>query len=177
VKSVHVEADVDEAFKLDETPHLLTLADLPDNALAGVVACGRPEREDFRTYLDKIIGHAKLKGIRRVLHTQPDEVGQSETFVHNIGSLADYGLAFDLCVLASQFPIAIKLALMCKDVIFISRSLRDPTGKRKEFLIPGVRTSRKSRSFRTCTARFPDGSPMQIQYDGQKTIFGLTLNT
>jgi predicted TIM-barrel fold metal-dependent hydrolase len=119
VKSVHLEADVDEPFMLDETRYLLALADEPDNPLTGVVACARPEKEDFRTYLDKIAGHPKLKGIRRVLHTQPDDVCQGKTFVQNIGVLADYGLSFDLCVLARQLPLAIKLASMCPDVIFI----------------------------------------------------------
>ena len=38
VKSVHVEADVDEPFMLDETRYVLGLADEPSNPLAGVVA-------------------------------------------------------------------------------------------------------------------------------------------
>jgi predicted TIM-barrel fold metal-dependent hydrolase len=119
VKSVHLEADVDEPFMLDETRYLLALADQPDNPLVGVVACGRPEKEDFRAYLDKIAGHPKLKGIRRVLHTQPDDVGQGRTFIQNIGSLEGYGLSFDLCVLAHQLPIAINLVAMCPGVTFI----------------------------------------------------------
>src|ERR1700741_651685 len=54
VKSVHIEADVDESYMLDETRQLLAIADRLDNPMEGVVACGRPEREDFREYLDKI---------------------------------------------------------------------------------------------------------------------------
>jgi predicted TIM-barrel fold metal-dependent hydrolase len=119
IKSVHLEADVDEPFMLDETRYVLALAGQPDTPLAGIVACGRPEREDFRAHLDKIVGHAKLKGIRRVLHTQPDDAGQGKTFVRNISALADYGLSFDLCVLARQLPIAINLASICTDVLFI----------------------------------------------------------
>ena len=119
VKSVHLEADVDEAYMLDETQHLLALADQPDNPLEGIVACGRPESEDFRSYLDKIAGHPKLKGIRRVLHTQPDELGQGVTFVKNVAALSNYGLSFDICVLARQLPIAVKLISKCPDVVFI----------------------------------------------------------
>ncbi len=119
VKSVHLEADVDEPFMLDESLSVLALAEQPDNPLAGVVACGRPEREDFKSYLDKIAGHPKLKGIRRVLHTQPDTVGQGKTFVRNIGVLADYGLSFDLCVLAHQLPVAISLASTWPKVTFV----------------------------------------------------------
>jgi predicted TIM-barrel fold metal-dependent hydrolase len=119
VKSVHVEADVDERYMLDETRHLLALAEQPDNPLEGIVACGRPESDDFKSYLDRIAGHRKLKGIRRVLHTQPDEVGQGATFIRNVAALSSYGLSFDICVLARQIPIAVNLVSKCPDVAFI----------------------------------------------------------
>ncbi len=118
-KSVHLEADVDEPFMLDETMHLLRLADCADNPLEGVVACGRPESKEFKTYVEKIAGHSKLRGIRRVLHTRPDDLGQGETFIENVSSLAGYGLSFDICVLARQLPIAIRLVSQSPDVTFI----------------------------------------------------------
>jgi predicted TIM-barrel fold metal-dependent hydrolase len=132
VKSVHLEADVDEPYMLEETRHLLALADQPDNPLSGIVACGRPESEGFRAYLDKIAGHRKLKGIRRILHTQPDESGQGETFRRNVAGLADYGLSFDICVLARQLPIAIGLVSRCPDVMFILDHCGVPQVKEKE---------------------------------------------
>ena len=119
VKSVHLEADVDEPYMMDETRHLLALAEQPDNPLEGVVACGRPESEDFRRYLDKIASHSKLKGIRRVLHTQPDELGRGTTFIQNVAALSEYGLSFDICVLARQLPIAIDLVSKCPRTKFV----------------------------------------------------------
>ena len=118
-KSVHLEADVDEPFMLDETSHVLRLADRADNPLAGVVACGRPESKEFQSYLEKVLGHPKLKGIRRVLHTQPDELGQGETFIGNVRSLANHGLSFDICVLERQLPLATRLVSRCPEVTFI----------------------------------------------------------
>jgi predicted TIM-barrel fold metal-dependent hydrolase len=118
-KSVHLEADVDEPYMLDETRYILALAEAKDNPLEGVVACGRPENEGFREYLDSIAGHPALKGIRRVLHTQPDDVGQTKTFVENIRTLPSYGLSFDICVLARQLPIAIDLVKICPQVTFV----------------------------------------------------------
>ena len=118
-KSVHLEADVDEPYMLDETRHILALADRPDNPLEGVVACGRLESEDFRAYLDKIAGHPKLKGIRRVLHTQADDIGQRPTFIRNVAALSVYKLSFDICVQARQLPVAIQLVSKCPDVVFI----------------------------------------------------------
>jgi predicted TIM-barrel fold metal-dependent hydrolase len=119
VKSVHVEADVDESYMLDETRQLLALADRPDNPMEGVVACGRPEREGFFEYLDKIAGHPKLKGIRRVLHTQPDDVGKGSNFIKHVAALPEYDLSFDICVLARQLPIAIEIVSKCPSTTFI----------------------------------------------------------
>jgi predicted TIM-barrel fold metal-dependent hydrolase len=89
-KSVHLEANVDESFMVDETKHLLQLADRADNPLEGVVACGRPESKEFMAYLEKITGR-----------------------------LTGYGLSFDLCVLARQLPLAVRLVSRCPDVTFI----------------------------------------------------------
>jgi predicted TIM-barrel fold metal-dependent hydrolase len=132
-KSVFVEADVNEAFILEEARYALTLAAAPQTVVAGVVASGRPEKKDFRPYLDKICGNSKLKGIRRVLHTEPDEVSKTELFVHNIRSLESYRLSFDLCVLARQLPIAINLVSRCPGVTFILDHCGLPDLKREEF--------------------------------------------
>ncbi|MFZ0637218.1 MAG: amidohydrolase [Candidatus Acidiferrales bacterium] len=130
-KSVHVEADVDEPLMLDETRHILALADRPDNPLEGVVACARPENPSFSEYIEQIAGHPKLKGVRRILHTQPDELGQGKTFVENVHSLATYGLSFDICVLARQLPIAISLVRQCPGVNFILDHCGVPQVKEK----------------------------------------------
>ena len=117
-QSVHLEADVDEPFLLAETSHILQLAE-QDNPLQGVVAGGRPEHEDFEDYLKQIAGHPKLKGIRRVLHTQSDELSQSATFLQNIRLLEQYGLSFDICVLARQLPLALHIVAACPGVSFV----------------------------------------------------------
>jgi predicted TIM-barrel fold metal-dependent hydrolase len=131
MKSIHLEADVDEPYMLDETRHMLAIADQADNPLEGVVACGRPESEGFKSYLDQIVGHPRLKGIRRVLHTQPDELGQRDTFIENVATLSSYGLSFDICVLARQLPIAINLVSRCPEVSFILDHCGVPQVKEK----------------------------------------------
>ncbi len=118
-KSVHVEADVDEPFMLDETRHILSLSEQTGNPLSGVVACARPGREGFPEYIEQIAGHPNLKGIRRVLHTQPDEVAQDSRFIGNIRLLERYNLSYDLCVLARQLPIATNLVRQCPGVSFV----------------------------------------------------------
>jgi predicted TIM-barrel fold metal-dependent hydrolase len=131
VKSVHLEADVDEAFMLAETLHLLELAGQPGNPLTAIVACARPESQGFHAHLKKIAGNPSLKGIRRVLHTQPDDLGRDATFMENVGSLADYGLSFDICVLARQLPVAINLVACCPRVTFILDHCGVPQVKEK----------------------------------------------
>lgn len=131
LQSIHVEADVDEPYMLDETRYVLALADEPDNPLQGVVACARPEHKDFRHYIEKIAGHPNLKGIRRILHTQPDELGQDATFRENVRALSQYGLSFDICVLERQLPIAVKLVELCPDVRFILDHCGVPQVKEK----------------------------------------------
>lgn len=130
-KSVHVEADVDEPYMLNETWYILKLAEAKDTPLAGVVAGGRPEKDGFRGYLDKIARHPALKGIRRELDNQPDAVGRSKTFIENINMLASYNLSFDICVLARQLPIAINLAKQCPRVTFILDHCGMPQVKEK----------------------------------------------
>jgi predicted TIM-barrel fold metal-dependent hydrolase len=104
---------------LAETRYILGLAESSENPLTGVVACCRPEHNGFRQYLDQIAGHPALKGVRRILHTQPDSIGQSRTFIENIKALSFYRLSFDVNVLARQLPIAINLVKSCPDVTFI----------------------------------------------------------
>jgi len=107
-------------------------ADQPDNPLEGIVACGRPESEDFKSYLDKITGHPKLKGIRRVLHTQPNDVGLGVTFIRNLAVLSSCGLSFDICVLARQLPIAIKFSFQMPGCGFHPGPLWSAPGQGRE---------------------------------------------
>jgi predicted TIM-barrel fold metal-dependent hydrolase len=117
-RTVHLEADVDEPDMVGETRWILSLAERDDNPLAGVVACARPEHPGFDAYLREIM-HPQLKGIRRVLHVVPDATSESPGFIENLRLLEKYDLSFDLCVLARQLPIAIRLVRECPNVQFI----------------------------------------------------------
>lgn len=119
--AIFVECDVDPAQMASETRWALAMANDPLLLTAGVVAACRPEtpEKQFRIHLDQFAGEIKLKGVRRVLHTQPDELPQSSLFANNIRSLRAYGLTFDLCILPRQLPSATKLARACPDVHFV----------------------------------------------------------
>lgn len=132
-KSVHVEADVDEQFMIGETRWVLELAAQSDNPLTGVVAAARPEYDNFRDHLEQIAGHPNLKGIRRILHRQPDELSTTTTFTENIRSLEQYGLSFDLCFMARQLPLAVRLVEQCPNVQFILDHCGNPDIQHKDY--------------------------------------------
>jgi len=117
-KTIFVECDVDERHALAEAHHVSVLAE-SQPLIAGLVASGRPEHEDFETHLENLVGLSKIRGLRRVLHTQPDELSQSTRFVRNVQRLARVGLTFDLCVLARQLPVGLKLVQSCPDATFV----------------------------------------------------------
>jgi predicted TIM-barrel fold metal-dependent hydrolase len=129
-KSVHVEADVDGRYMLDETLHVAMLAE-QDNPLAGIVATARPERPDFGQHIERIAAIPKVKGVRRVLHVQPDSVGESPLFAKNVGRLEAYNLSFDFCVQERQLPIAIRIVQACPRVNFVLDHCGSPRVKEK----------------------------------------------
>ncbi len=133
IKSVHVEADVDELFMAQETQHILALAERDDNPLSGIVAAARPEYDGFHDYIGRFAGHPLLKGIRRILHTEPDELSTTTTFIENVRSLEDYSLSFDICVHARQLPQAIDLVKKCPNVNFILDHCGNPDIKAQDY--------------------------------------------
>lgn len=117
-KTVFMECDVDDPHQLGEAKNIQALAEQHE-LIAGIVASGRPEREGFESYLEDLCALPKLRGVRRVLHTQPDELSQSDLFARNVQLLARYGLTFDLCLLARQLPLGMSLVRRCPDVQFV----------------------------------------------------------
>ena len=113
---VFMEVDCEESA--DEARYFCSLAEQPGGLIQAVVASARPESPDFERNLEAI-AHPRLTGIRRVLHTQPDELSKSSLFRENVSRLGALGLSFDLCVLQRQLPLALDLVRACPQTIFI----------------------------------------------------------
>jgi predicted TIM-barrel fold metal-dependent hydrolase len=60
-----------------------------------------------------------VKGFRRVLHVEPDELSEGAVFRENIKRMEGSSLTFDLCVLPRQLPKAMALADLAHGVQFI----------------------------------------------------------
>ena len=114
--AVFMEVDCEEPA--DEAHYFCALAEQPGSFIQAVVAAARPESPDFEQSLEEI-AHPRLTGIRRVLHTQHDELSQTSRFRENVNRLGGLGLAFDLCVLQRQLPIALELVRACPQTTFI----------------------------------------------------------
>jgi predicted TIM-barrel fold metal-dependent hydrolase len=117
-QTLFMEVDVDEPQMKAEADFFLQLASQQNSGIAGVIAACRPEREDFPTFLESI-QHPKLKGLRRILHTQPDELSQTALFAANLSRLAPHHLTFDLCFLSRQLHLAPTILKRGADVQFV----------------------------------------------------------
>lgn len=117
-KTVFMEADVDEPHALDEARTIAALAD-NEPLICGIVASARPETAGFREHLQQLAELPRVRGIRRVLHTQPDGLSAAAPFAENLRFLPEFGFTFDLCALARQLPVALALVRRCPEVTFI----------------------------------------------------------
>jgi predicted TIM-barrel fold metal-dependent hydrolase len=113
--AIHMEVDVADADREGETAWATALS---APVIAAIASC-RPEDADFPKKLDALAGNPRLRGLRRILHTSPDELGQHPLFAENLRRLPAYGLTFDLCVLARQLPVALMLAKACPQTQFV----------------------------------------------------------
>jgi predicted TIM-barrel fold metal-dependent hydrolase len=114
-QSIHMEVDVAEADQMRETAFVTSLG---GSVVAAIASC-RPENQDFPAQLERLTANPKVKGLRRILHTSPDELSQAPIFTENLKRLATHRLTFDICVLARQLPLALRIARACPEVQFI----------------------------------------------------------
>ena len=115
--ALFMEVDVAES-QIEQEVKLVRQLATEDTVILGIIAACRPESGTFEQSLEAISGD-HLKGLRRVLHTQPDELSQSSLFRKNIALLAKRNLTFDLCFAARQLPTAIELVDACPHTRFV----------------------------------------------------------
>ena len=113
--AIYMEVDVAEELMLDEVAFAASLG----APLLGIVAACRPESAGFAAYLEQVTAEPLVRGLRRILHTQPDGLALQAGFAANLRRLARYRLTFDICVRQDQLPVAQALARACPDVQFV----------------------------------------------------------
>ncbi|MEN9358955.1 MAG: hypothetical protein RL095_490 [Verrucomicrobiota bacterium] len=95
--------------------------------IAGVISSCRPESPEFPAQLERLAADPSVRGLRRVLHTQPDALLTDPLLRANLRRLEATGLSFDLCVLARQLPRALELARACPETRFVLDHLGVPS--------------------------------------------------
>ena len=128
-QAIHMEVDVAEADQMRETDFVTSLG---GRVVAAISSC-RPERADFPAQLERLASNAKVRGLRHILHTAPDELSQAPLFTENLKRLAAHRFSFDLCVQARQLPLALRIARACPDVQFILDHCGVPLVKDRAF--------------------------------------------
>lgn len=116
-----MEADVPAAEQMDQTEWSAQLAnrDRGEPPLYAIVAGAAPELPGFAAQLDRIASEARVRGLRRVLHTQPDAVLESPVLVESLRLLAARELTFDLCVRPRQLALVTALVTQCPQTQFV----------------------------------------------------------
>lgn len=116
--TLFMESTPDHDHWKEETRIALEMARDPETLIRGVIANARPEADDFAAWVESIRS-PHLKGIRRILHVEPDTLSAQPTFIRSVQHLGTIGLPFDLCVLARQLPVATALVDACEGTRFI----------------------------------------------------------
>ena len=94
---------------LEETEWLLDLA-AADGFIRGVVGWVPLVNLDVRGHLERLAPHAKLKGVRHVLHDEPDDFYMLRAdFNRGVGLLKEFDLAYDILIFERHLRQTIEL--------------------------------------------------------------------
>ena len=124
---VFVEVDVDYPQDLAEAAWVTKLAK-SDQRLTGMVAALPLEKgRSIETELEELKKHMPLRGVRRLIQTQPDpDFCVRPKFIEGLKLLAPHDIAFDICVLHHQMPNVIKMVRKCPEVRFVLDHIGKP---------------------------------------------------
>lgn len=120
--AVAMEADVHPADMAAENALFVTLAAEHPQCLSGAIAACRPENADedsFAVYAEGCAANPLIRGYRRVLHTQVDDLCVSARFHQHVQRLTASGRVFELCILPHQYTAAATLLRACPQTTFV----------------------------------------------------------
>ncbi|WP_380054058.1 amidohydrolase family protein [Falsihalocynthiibacter sp. SS001] len=113
-----MEGGADEADWPAETHSLNEIA-ANNGQIAGAIVGGRPENySKFAEWMEQM-PLSVVRGVRRPLHVCDDDLSRGDDFRRSMSLLGEAGLTFDICVTATQLPVATELARACPDTVFI----------------------------------------------------------
>jgi L-fuconolactonase len=111
---------------IEETEWLLHLADAHD-FIKGVVGWVDLCSPALRAQLESFSGHAKLVGVRHVIHDEPDDnFMHRPEFRRGIGWLHDFNLTYDLLLFPRHLPGAVRLVAEFPKQAFVLDHMAKP---------------------------------------------------
>ena len=134
VKSVHVQAEHDEADPVRETAWLQAVAERPESEgfPHAIVAWADLSQPGVEAVLEAHCAHRNVRGIRQMLNHTPGEAAadgdvlgkhgnllENHTFHRNFSLLRKYGLSFDLQIFPWQTEEGAQLVSAHPDTLFV----------------------------------------------------------
>ena len=111
---------------LDESRWLLALADRA-TVVRAVVGWVDLRNARVGVQLAELSGHPKFRGVRHVVQDEPDAGFMlGAEFQRGIGALHQFGLTYDLLIVAKQLPAAIELVRKFPDQPFVLDHIAKP---------------------------------------------------
>lgn len=96
------------------------VASLADTRIRGIVAFAPLELGGaVRPQLEQLAAVPQVKGVRRLLQSEPLGFSTEPNFIAGVQALADFGFSFDICVVHTQLADVIELVQQCPNVSFV----------------------------------------------------------
>jgi L-fuconolactonase len=118
--------------RLEETEFLLRLAD-ENSFIKGVVGWVDLCSRQLELQLERFCYHPKLRGVRHVVHDEPDDNFMlRDDFVHGVSRLRKYNLTYDLLLFPKHLRVACELVARFPEQTFILDHISKPLIKDKK---------------------------------------------
>lgn len=125
-KIVFVQAAAAPEEAIDEAVWVSALA-AQEPRIGGIVADARIEwGEAVRPQLEELSIYPLVKGVRRLIQSEPLGFAVGDHFVRGVQILAQYGFSFDLCVYHPQMSDVLSLVAQCPNVEFVLDHIGKP---------------------------------------------------
>jgi L-fuconolactonase len=116
---VFVQADCIAEQGADEATWVAELAQAEPRIRAIVAFAPLEKGEGARPYLEKLAQNKLVKGIRRLIQSEPLGFCTQPDFVRGVQLLPEYDMRFDICIRHPQMQDAIELVGQCPQVKFV----------------------------------------------------------
>ena len=121
VKAVYMEIDVAPEQQVEEAKYVIEISASADHPTVAGVISGRPNSEQFASYIQQFKSSPYIKGVRQVLQVDSTPQGfcLQPQFVKSVQLLGELGMSFDLCMRPMELSDGAKLARQCPGTRFI----------------------------------------------------------